>query len=138
MPAILILTLVSWLSWPVSAGALSLDCVARLACVSTMGACQSAEVAYRLETGSKAGGKVVVTTAENERFYEFRRLPDADGVILQASGGALEPGQGAGALTVFDDLGFVLTRHSHLHLDGESRPGRAVAISILGSCEESK
>jgi hypothetical protein len=129
-------TLLLLICWPAGLPALSLDCTARQACVTTMGACQQTEVGYRLDAEDKVGAKVVLTTDEQKKSYEFRRLVPAEGLRLQAAGGALDPHQGAGVLTIFDDLSFVLTRHQMLYLDGEGQPGSALAISILGRCEE--
>ncbi|MEX5728933.1 hypothetical protein Ga0609869_002286 [Rhodovulum iodosum] len=122
--------------WAGPALALELDCTARLACVTTLGACEPAEVPYALKVGRRTGDKVVLTTPDDESFYEFTRLPDAAGTLLQASGGALEEGQGAGAMTVFDDYRFVLTRHSLVRLGADGVAREAVAITILGTCEE--
>lgn len=133
MRAILFLLAVTWAA---PAAALELDCVARLACVTAMGACEATEVPYGLKVGRRAGDKVVMTTEEDEQFYEFTRLPDAEGTLLQAAGGALEDGQGAGAMTVFADYRFVLTRHHRIVLDAETGTAEVVAISILGNCEE--
>ena len=131
-----ILTLLLLICWPAALPALSLDCTALQACVTAMGDCQETEVRYRLDAEDKVGAKVVLTTDEQEKSYEFRRLAHAEGLRLQAAGGALEPQQGAGALTIFDDLSFVLTRHQMLFFDGEGQPGSAVAITILGQCED--
>lgn len=124
------------LLWAAPAPALELDCVARLACVTDMGPCQATEVAYSLKVGRREGDKVVLETQDEDPFYEFTRLPDAEGTLLQAAGGALDDGQGAGAMTVFDDFRFVLTRHSRIVLDAETGEAQVVAISILGACEE--
>ncbi|MBL3583772.1 hypothetical protein JMM61_00085 [Rhodovulum sulfidophilum] len=133
----------------VSAGAaeardLRLDCVARQVCVSNIepgrASCQQTELRYRLEVGRKTGAKVVMTPEGDDAgmFYEFRRLPGRAGIRLQASGGALEAGQGAGALTVFETLDFVLTRHNALQLDPEDGALQAIAVSVHGSCAESE
>ncbi|GAA0292637.1 hypothetical protein GCM10008966_12050 [Rhodovulum strictum] len=121
---------------PAQAAPRLLDCVADLACVTRLDSvCDAVGLGYAMELPRKAGDKLILTTAEGERFFEFRRLEDAPGVLVQAAGGALEPGQGAGAMTVFDDLSFVLTRHSLVPLDGAEAPSTAVAITIHGRCE---
>ncbi|MCO8144383.1 hypothetical protein NHN26_04000 [Rhodovulum tesquicola] len=121
---------------PAEAAPTMLDCTADLACVTRVDSvCDPVDLGYAMEVPRKTGDKLILTTAEGERFFEFRRLDDAPGVLVQAAGGALEPGQGAGAMTVFDDLGFVLTRHSLLPLDGAESPSSAVAITIHGRCE---
>ncbi|ARC88817.1 hypothetical protein [Rhodovulum sp. MB263] len=123
---------------------LRLDCVARQVCVSNIepgrASCQQTELRYGLEVGRKTGAKVVMTPEGDQagRFYEFRRLPGHEGILLQASGGALEAGQGAGALTVFETLDFVLTRHSALRPEPEGDTVRAIAVDIYGSCAESE
>ncbi|ARE38445.1 hypothetical protein RGUI_0304 [Rhodovulum sp. P5] len=115
--------------------ALELDCVAELACVTGAEAgCQKTEVPYALKVGRKTGAKVVMQTEDEERFYEFTRLKNADGLLLQASGGALGDDQGAGALSVFDDFRFVLTRHNRIVL-GEDQT-EVIAVSIHGTCKE--
>jgi len=112
-----------------------LDCVAEHVCVARVDSvCDRIEVVYSLEVPREAGDKVVLTTEEGERFYEFRRLDDAAGVLLQAAGGALDDDQGAGAMTIFDDLGFVLTRHARIDAAEGAAPGDPVAISIHGRC----
>lgn len=122
--------------WPGLAWAVQLDCTAELACVAGLDVqCDGIEVVYSLDTGEAEGDKLVMTTEEGERFYEFRRLADFEGVLVQGAGGALEPGQGAGALTVFDDMRFLLTRHSLIVLDPDEAAPPMVAISISGTCE---
>jgi len=128
------------LFWPLGAAALELDCVATRACVSGAEVgCQDTEVPYSLKVGRKEGAKVVMTTEDDETFYEFARLPKAKGLLLQASGGALEDNQGAGALSVFDDYRFVLTRHSRIVLnpdDPDNETSEILSVSIHGTCEE--
>ncbi|TDX33860.1 hypothetical protein [Rhodovulum visakhapatnamense] len=141
--AILAGSLVALSADAAGAAAVSLDCVARLTCVSNLDAgragCQPTELRYALEVGRKTGAKVVMTPEgadETGRFYEFRRLPGTEGVRLQASGGGLEPGQGAGVLTVFETLDFVLTRHDAVLLDPEGGTPRAIAVTVHGTCAE--
>ncbi|MBN2907205.1 MAG: hypothetical protein JXJ18_10900 [Rhodobacteraceae bacterium] len=121
---------------PLPAAALELDCVADLACVTTMGDCQTTTVPFDLRVGDKVGDKVILTDEDGQSLYEFRRLADSDGTVLQASGGAMEAGQGAGAMSIFDDLRFVLTRHARLDLDAATGQSEVVAITIQGSCTE--
>ncbi|WP_132546121.1 hypothetical protein [Rhodovulum euryhalinum] len=124
-----------FLAAPAAAAPLALDCTAQRACVADLdAACETIGIIYALDVGADEGDKVVLTTGEGERFYEFRRLAGAEGVLLQAAGGALEPGQGAGAMTVFDDLRFVLSRHNRIALSEEDDDLRAVSISIHGTC----
>lgn len=118
------------------AAALELDCVATLACVSNMGACQETEVPYALRVGDDVGDKVVLDPGDGGAFYEFTRLAGSGGTLLQAAGGALAPDQGAGAMTVFDDFRFVLTRHSRIERDAAAESSDVVAISLLGICAE--
>ncbi|TCP61412.1 hypothetical protein EV663_105130 [Rhodovulum bhavnagarense] len=122
------------------AQAMELDCVARLACVSNLEVgeteCQKTSIAHGLTVGRDTGDKVIVSTPEGAQFYEFRRLPEREGLRVQATGGGLEDGQGAGALTVFDSLDFIVTRHSQVRLDPADDAVRTIAISIHGTCEE--
>ena len=131
-----VMVLAAFAAAPAEAAPRLLDCVAEMVCVTRVDSvCDKVDLSYAMEVPRKTGDKLILTTAEGERFFEFRRLDDAPGVLVQAAGGALEPGQGAGAMTVFDDLGFVLTRHSLLPLDGAGSPSSAVAITIHGRCE---
>lgn len=125
------------LMWPGLAGAMELACTATRVCVAGLDVtCDEIAVDYRLDPGTAEGDKLVLTAGDGERFYEFRRLGQAEGVLVQAAGGALEPGQGAGAMTVFDDLRFVLSRQSLIAFGGEGdAPARAVSISLHGACE---
>lgn len=128
--------------WPLNAAALELDCTARLACVSNLesGAaeCQRTEIAHGLRVGRKVGDKVIMTTGEGDEFYEFTRLAGHDGLRVQAAGGALQDGQGAGVLSVFDTLDFVVTRHTQLALDEEADEMRTIAVTIHGTCQEAR
>ncbi|MBK1634398.1 hypothetical protein [Rhodovulum adriaticum] len=128
------------LLWAAPAAALELDCVARLACVSNLdagkAACQETEIAHRLSIGRKAGSKVIVTTDDGDKFYEFTRLEDREGLRVQATGGALEDDQGAGALSVFDTLDFVVTRHNQVALGDDEV--QTIAVTIHGTCEETR
>ncbi|WP_074218921.1 hypothetical protein [Rhodovulum sp. ES.010] len=129
------MALAAGLAAPVAAAPIALDCEATRACVANLdAACDATRVSYQLDVGEEVGDKVVLTTDEGDRFYEFRRLAGAEGVVLQAAGGALESDQGAGAMTVFKDLRFVLTRHGLLALEGDEVPPAAVSISVFGTC----
>lgn len=134
--AFLVMGLSGVLSAPAGAGPLALDCVAARACVANLDAvCDEIDVVYGLEVGAEVGDRLILTTEEGERFSEFRRLADAEGVLVQAAGGALDADQGAGAMTVFADLRFVLTRHSLIRMSATDPAPAAVAISIHGTCE---
>lgn len=128
-----------FLAWPALAGAAPLDCTAERVCVAGFEVtCEEIEVVYSLDPGKEAGDKLVMTTEEGERSYEFRRLADFEGVRVQGAGGALEAGQGAGAMTVFDDLSFLLTRHALVPAATDPDERMPVSISIHGRCEEAE
>lgn len=130
------------LLWAGSATALEFECVARLACVSNLddgrAECQETELRHGLRVGSEVGDEVVMIPEDADAFYEFTRLPGHAGLRVQAAGGALEEGQGAGVLTVFDTLDFVVTRHTQVVLDQAADERRAIAVTIHGTCKETR